>query len=111
MSSSFVNCNLRMASKLGHLVLFLWLVPFLLFYLVKADIFLFSRGILPLSPSSLFAMWSLPFVYGAWLVSLRNNRFVSLFAHCRLVLLPFWLMVISGLFVIIVRSGELPANI
>src|SRR5262245_44601018 len=110
MSSSFANCKLSMTSELAHLVLFLWLSPFLFFYLVKADIFLFFKGLLPLTPSSLFVLWSLPLFYGVWLISLRGNRFVLLLSSCRIVLLPFWFMVISALFGIIVRSGELPAN-
>lgn len=100
-----------MAAELARCFFILWLLPFLTFYLVKADSFLFYKGLLPAAPSVLFVCGSFPLLYSVWLASLSNNRFVLLLHGCRAILLPFWFIVMSGLLGILVRAGEFPPDL
>ena len=80
------------------------------FFLVKADIYLFLEGILPVAPSTLFLIASIPILYVFTIRSLHTRRLPPAFSDCRHVILPFAVLVLFSLVGILVRTPDIPPD-
>jgi O-antigen ligase len=72
-------------------------ISLVVFYLVKADIFLYLQGSLPIAPATLFVVASVPLLFIVLLGIVHENRYVSVFHRCRWVVLPFVFIVAVSL--------------
>lgn len=80
------------------------------FFLVKADIYLFVEGLLPVAPSTLFLVASMPLLYIVAIRSLYNKRFPPEASECRYVILPFAVLVLFSLLGILVRTPHIHSD-
>ena len=80
------------------------------FFLVKADIYLFVTGLLPVAPSTLFFLLSLPLIYCTAIRSLHEGRLPPAVHGSMRVLLPFTVLVAFSLVGILVRYPHIPED-
>lgn len=80
------------------------------FFLVKADIYLFVVGLLPVAPSTLFLITTMPLLYVLAIKSLLEMKLPPAVSGCRHVILPFAVLVVFSLVGILVRSPGIPSD-
>jgi len=80
------------------------------FFLVKADIYLFVEGFLPFAPSTLFLIGSMPLLYVLAIKSLHEMKLPPAVSGCRHVILPFAVLVVVSLAGILVRTPSIPPD-
>jgi O-antigen ligase len=68
------------------------------------------EGLLPVAPSTLFLVASLPLLYILAIRSLYNKRFPPEASECRYVILPFAVLVLFSLLGILVRTPHIPSD-
>jgi O-antigen ligase len=80
------------------------------FFLVKADIYLFVEGLLPVAPSTLFLIASMPLLYVLAIKCIHEKKLPPAVSGCRQVILPFAVLVVFSLVGILVRTPGIPPD-